>query len=115
MITGHLQEKKGRYYMVINLKDSNGNWKPKWKATGLPIKGNKKRAEEILRKTIREYEKNQQRQEGNADNIYLADYLEGWLTMMKNSIEETTYTSYHHNVVNVMCPFFKEIGVHLSQ
>ena len=43
MITGHLQEKNGRYYMVLNLKNENNKWKPKWIATGLLIKGNKKR------------------------------------------------------------------------
>jgi hypothetical protein len=40
MVTGKNKEKNGRYYMVINLKDKNQKWKPKWLATGLLTKGN---------------------------------------------------------------------------
>jgi len=29
MITGRLQEKNGRYYMILNLKDELGKYKPK--------------------------------------------------------------------------------------
>lgn len=56
VITGHLQEKGGRNYMVLNLKDENQRWKPKWLAPGLPLKGNKKRTEAMLHETIKAYE-----------------------------------------------------------
>jgi len=36
--------------------DSNGKRKPKWIATGYVAKGNKKRAEQMLRETLREWE-----------------------------------------------------------
>ncbi|MER2151790.1 MAG: site-specific integrase, partial [Candidatus Limivicinus sp.] len=48
MVSGHLSEKKGHYYAVITYKDGLGNRKTKWIATGLPVKGNKKRAEAFL-------------------------------------------------------------------
>ena len=48
MVAGHLQEKKGKYYIVLNLTDALGNRKPKWISTGLPVKGNKRRAEAML-------------------------------------------------------------------
>ena len=48
MVSGHLHEKNGLFYMILNLVDENGNRKPKWIPTGLPVKGNKKRAEEML-------------------------------------------------------------------
>ncbi|WP_219221618.1 hypothetical protein [Paenibacillus sp. S150] len=48
MIAGHLQEKKGLFYIVLNCKDDNGRRKPKWIPTGLKIKGNKKRAGILL-------------------------------------------------------------------
>lgn len=45
MVAGHLHEKNGYYYIILNLTDSAGRRKPKWISTGLTIKGNKKRAE----------------------------------------------------------------------
>ena len=48
MIAGHLQEKKGLYYMVLSYKDKSGKRISKWLPTGLPVKGNKKRAEDML-------------------------------------------------------------------
>ena len=48
MVAGHLQEKQGHFYMVLSYNDSLGKKRTKWKATGLPVKGNKKRAEAML-------------------------------------------------------------------
>ena len=48
MIAGHLREKDGHYYCVLSYTDYTGERKQIWKATGLPVKGNKKRAEEML-------------------------------------------------------------------
>ena len=45
MVAGHLSEKKGYYYAVLNYKDYTGKRKSKWVSTGLPVKGNKRRAE----------------------------------------------------------------------
>jgi len=43
MTAGHLQEKKGKYYIVLSYKDETGKRKTKWQSTGLAVKGNKKR------------------------------------------------------------------------
>lgn len=53
MIAGHLQEKKGLFYIVLNCKDEHGKRKPKWIPTELRVKGNKKKAEIIYRKPER--------------------------------------------------------------
>lgn len=42
MVAGHLQEKKGYFYMVLSYPDAAGKRKTKWFPTGLPVKGNKK-------------------------------------------------------------------------
>lgn len=41
MVAGHLQTKKGYYYMVLNLKSEDGNRKSKWISTGIPATGKK--------------------------------------------------------------------------
>ena len=55
MVAGHLQEKNGNYYMVVNYHDAAGKRKTKWFPTGLPVKGNKKKAEKMLMELRKEY------------------------------------------------------------
>ena len=45
MVAGRLQEKNGFYYIVLSYTDSAGKRRQPWIATGLTVKGNKKRAE----------------------------------------------------------------------
>ena len=52
MVAGHLQEKKGYFYMVLTYKDHEGKRKSKWITTGLTVKGNKKRAQDLLQEAI---------------------------------------------------------------
>ena len=49
MVAGRLQEKNGYYYMVLSYTGADGKRKQPWHATGLPVKGNKRKAEEMLR------------------------------------------------------------------
>ena len=56
MVTGHLREKIGVYHIVFNYKDENGKRQTPSKSTGLPVKGNKKKAEQMLREAIKEKE-----------------------------------------------------------
>lgn len=48
MVAGHLQEKNGNFYIVLNYTNHEGKRKSKWITTGLTIKGNKKRAQDLL-------------------------------------------------------------------
>ena len=70
MVAGHLREINGFYYMVISYKEKNGKRKNHTKATGLPIKGNKKKAEHMLLQAKMEMEmilenKNSKRRNAN--------------------------------------------------
>ena len=53
MVAGHLQIKKGYYYMVLNLKDEHGKRKTKWLPTQIKAGGKKaeKQAENMLLET----------------------------------------------------------------
>ena len=59
-MTGSLQVKNGKFYMIINDRE-NGKRKQKWIATGLDVRGNKRRAEQLLRETLLEYERTPKR------------------------------------------------------
>ena len=56
MVAGHLQEKNGIYYVVLTYKTYDGKRKTKWQSTGLPTKGNKKRAEAMMRELQDDFE-----------------------------------------------------------
>lgn len=55
-MTGRLLVKNGRYYVVISYQDSRGKNKQKWKATGLPVKNNKRIAEEMMREIVANFD-----------------------------------------------------------
>ena len=56
MVAGHLREKDGFYHIVLSYTDEYGNRKTPSRSTRLPVKGNKRRAEEMLQQARREME-----------------------------------------------------------
>ena len=52
-MTGSLQIKNDKYYLVLNLTQQ-GKRRQKWISTGLPVKGNKRRAAQLLQKTLQQ-------------------------------------------------------------
>ena len=72
MVAGHLREKSGYYYAVLNYTDSLGKRKTKWISTGLTVKGNKKRAEAILMDARRNF--NPEEPKVMNGDILFADY-----------------------------------------
>lgn len=46
-MTGSVQEKNGKWYLVILYKDSQNKWKTKWQSTGLlsPSRKNRQKKE----------------------------------------------------------------------
>lgn len=103
MVAGHLHEKNGYYYIILNLTDSAGRRKPKWISTGLTIKGNKKRAEQMLMEEQRKY--------ANAkagDDVLFADFMEQWLEIVKSTVSIPTYSSYVNAVKSIIAPYFRK-------
>ena len=64
MVPGHLEVKKGYYYIVLNYVDENGKRNRPWIPTGLPEKGNKRKAEAMLSKVRNSYEPPKVTEEG---------------------------------------------------
>jgi hypothetical protein len=109
MVAGHLQEKKGLFYIVLSYSDRDGKRKTKWVPTGLPIKGNKRKAETMLqeaRKTfVADYVP-------VAEDMLFVDYLTEWLEIAKGSVALTTYASYS-SMLRIQNPNFKPQGLTL--
>lgn len=103
MVAGHLHEKNGYYYIILNLTDSAGKRKPKWISTGLTIKGNKKRAEQMLMEERRKYATAKA-----GDDVLFADFMEQWLEIVKSTVSIPTYSSYVNAVKSIIAPYFRK-------
>lgn len=115
MTAGHLQIKNGHYYMVLNYVDANGKRKQPWIPTGLPAKGNKKRAEQMLMEMRRNFKIPAAVKEGelSADMLF-SDYMKAWLEITRSSVATTTYTSYSNTVMKKIVPYFQEKKITLG-
>lgn len=113
MVAGHLQTKKGYYYMVLNLKSEDGNRKSKWISTGIPATGKKsaKLAEEMLAETRCTYKDAASPCAGSPvisrEDISFSDYMIKWLGIIKNSVEVDTYAGYVNNIEKRIVPYFR--------
>ena len=112
MVAGHLREKSGYYYAVLNYTDSLGKRKTKWISTGLTVKGNKKRAEAILMDARRNF--NPEEPKVMNGDILFADYMEKWLDIIKSSVAVPTFASYTTTVKKIVAPYFREKEVTLK-
>lgn len=55
-MTGSLQEKNGKFYAVLNFKKQDGTRAQKWINLNLPVRGNKRNAEAMLRDLLVQYQ-----------------------------------------------------------
>ncbi len=114
MVAGHLREKDGFYHIVLSYIDENGKRKTPCRSTKLPIKGNKKRAEAMLIQARREKEEELQcllmekRSGGKKqpEDIRFTTFLSDWLSMMRPSLETTTYAAYNGSIHNKIIPYY---------
>ena len=122
MVAGHLQVKKGMYYVVLNLKSPDGKRIPKWVSTGIRVGGKKeeKQAFEKLiefRHTYRDPVVLDPEVAGVQldPNIRFSDFMLFWLESVKNSVEGDTYAGYEANVKARIVPYFEKTGVRLNE
>lgn len=116
-MTGSLQIKNNKYYLVLNTYE-NGKRKPKWIATELAAKGNKTRAQKLLRDTIKEYEQAEEaraEQEANRSLMPFIDAIRLWyddkISNFEHPIDEVTKQGYDTLMKNHVYPYFKEKGL----
>ena len=134
LISGHVAEKKGYLYWVLNLTDENGKRKPKWIPTHKKVKGNKTWANNMLpairkewtEKLLQEATASQQSASPSGPSsaaISFVDFLYQWLeykyksatgrVMDSKPIELSTYSGYEQQLNNPIAPYFREHPVAL--
>lgn len=112
MVSGHLQIKKGHYYVVLSYYDNKGKRHVKYVSTGLPEKGNKRKAEAELARIRNEFVPPQEVDELSSDMPF-ADYLLQWLDIVRVWVKPTTYGSYESMVKQTIEPYFRSRNITL--
>lgn len=111
MVAGHLQEKNGYFYIVLNYTNHEGKRKSKWITTGLTVKGNKKRAQDLLQEARKNFVPEIPTP---TEDMLFHEYLEQWLEIAKSTIQLTTYSSYAGMCKAPIIPYFKEKAIKLN-
>ena len=104
-VAGHLREQNGMYQMILSWKDTDGKRRTKSISTGLPVKGNKKRAESLLRKTQKEFNPETMQQ---VSDLPVSEYLNRWLRESVMNLPPETYGRYAYDLGRVVVPYFEK-------
>ena len=104
-VAGHLREQNGTYQMVLSWKDETGKRRTKSISTGLPVKGNKKRAESLLRQTQKEFNPETMQQ---VSDLSVPEYLTRWLRERVMNLSPDTYGRYAYDMGRVIIPYFEQ-------
>lgn len=120
-MTGSLQTKNNQYYIVLNTYE-NGKRKQKWINTELPVKGNKTKAQKLLRETLEDYEKAEElraQQEADRANIPFVDAIKLWYSEktadFEHPIDEVTKQGYETLMKNHVFPYWEKKGFLLRE
>ena len=111
MVSGHLREQNGIYQIILNWKDINNKRRTKQISTGLPVKGNKKRAEMMLMKARSEF--NPEKLICNAE-ISFNMFLQKWLKDKSAMISPDLSAVSAQHIKSCIEPFFNNNPVSLK-
>ena len=114
MVTGSIYERKGIYYAIVSYY-VDGRRKQKSVSTGLPVKGNKRRALEFLENLKRTYETKESMENMDGSRLLMTDYIDEWLKIVKPLVERATYKSYDNMVSARIRPHFEKLNLLLTE
>lgn len=135
-MTARLYEKRGTWHIVLIYTNQKGKRAQKWINTGLAIKGNSRRAKQMMARAITEWgpvledtgtgrpasETTQslslpRRNKVGFDSpsgILFADYLTTWLEDRKNKLAITTYGGYQQEIDRI-ARYFRQHNLYIEQ
>ncbi len=111
-MTGSIQEKNGKLYAVLSYKDQDGKSKRKWIGTGLPVRGNKKKAEAMLDDII---EDNLELEEIQEESLLFVEYVKTWLMRKRSKVQQSTWEGYEIYVTKHIVPYFEPMLLEIDQ
>lgn len=107
MVAGHLRIQNGIYQIILSYKDRKKTRKTKSISTGLPEKGNKKRAQALLDKVRKEFIPDI----WDGDTLF-CEFLTEWLEYA--DLKPDYYATCKHNINCIIAPYFKGLNVTIS-
>ena len=108
-MTGSLQIKKEKYYVVYRDEDGKQHWVP----TGISSKGNNKRkAQQRLREIMADAELGKTMATGS---ILFTEWIKRWMEQKKNDVRENTYECYLLYLNKHILPYFEPKKLTLSK
>lgn len=124
MIAGRLAKKNDYFYIVLSYSDNSGKRKEKWIKTGLKIRGNKAKADDMLLEyrsnfdvttgKLKSEQKEPMKFEPDPSDVLFGDYLLSWCEDIKSTVELSTYAGYKLNIERVIAPYFNERKITLK-
>ena len=113
-----MEEVRGIYHIKLSWIDESGSRGRKSISTGLAVKGNKTRAENMIPKAKKEQE-TILRSMPTVENLLFADFMEQWLEAIRHDknkpIKATTFGGYQMNVQKIIAPYFRKKGILLRE
>lgn len=104
-MTGCLRLKHKTFYMLFSWKDENGQWRQKSESTGIPERGGKRKAQELLDQRLAEL-KDQSTAALTVKDVPFLDFLKDWLEdRMAPDLRPNTFTQYRQVVENSICQY----------
>ena len=111
-MTGSLREKYSKYYMRISFKNEKGEWRQKQIATGLDVRGNKKKAQKMLDEYLtKNSDKGFQEEQG----VLLVDYLKEWFEYGNKNVDQITKEGYYGYIFKHIIPYFEPLKLNINQ
>ena len=95
-VTGHIAEVRSIFHIKLSWTDATGKRCRKSISTGLGVKGNTKRAGDMLRKVRKEHEILVNRTEydkPSPDEMLFADFMEEWLDVVRHEVKTLSLNS----------------------
>ena len=120
-VTGTLQEKNGRFYMVLRIPDSTGKLHQKWVSTGLPVQGNQRRAKQLLDAKLVELQADYDRRSRQAGwavaevgEVPFDEVVRRWMTRKRAEVAPSTFEGYEHITARLL-PYFRKLDLTMDE
>lgn len=113
--TGNLRVKRGVWQMVFQYQDSTGQRRQKSESTGLPEKGNKRRAQQMLDKRLDELSQQYTAALENR-NVQFLSFMRSWLNdVISYKVRDTTMTQYNYVFDSYIAKYKPFHGIKLQE
>ena len=112
-MTGSLQIKGNKYYVVARIPDLNGKSRPKWISTGLDVKGsNRREARRVMQRILADLEA--QNAVYTTETPFLV-WIDQWMEQKKQEVRLNTWESYQFYLEKHIRPYFAPKKLTLSK